>query len=65
MPVKKDPIVKVFEYPLEMIYNEQINQVKESELFWRINPTPIHLDLIKVGSQSKLDIIMLNPHPQV
>lgn len=28
VPVKKDPQVKVFEYPLEMLYNDHIDKVK-------------------------------------
>ena len=65
VPVKKDPMVKVFEYPLEMLYNDHVDRVKQSEGFWRINPSPLHLDLMKVGDKTKLNVRMLNPHPQV
>jgi hypothetical protein len=65
VPVKKDPVVKVFDYPLEMIYNERVDNIKRSEKFWRLNPSALKLDVAKVGDQEKLTIEMLRPNPNV
>jgi hypothetical protein len=65
VPIKKDPEVKVFEYPLEMLYNERVERIKMSEKFWRINPSALKLDIAKIGENSKITIEMLKPNPNV
>lgn len=45
VPLHKKPTVKIFDYPLEMIFNAQIDAYKKREQEEQLNPAPMELYL--------------------